>query len=65
MTKQELVQDMRRFCGGSSFIRRGELARYMHRKDAHSVDRYTKSLTKVDGLYFIADVAEQILAVRR
>ena len=60
MNKQELIQDMRRFTGGSSFIRRYQLAAYMGRKDPHSVDRYLKGLSCVDGMYFIGDVAERI-----
>lgn len=57
MTKTELANDMKRFCG-CSFITRKKLADYMGKKDPHAVDKYLYGLDRVDGKdYFIPDVA--------
>lgn len=64
MNKHDIILDLRRFTGGASFIRRKDLARYLGRADPHSIDKYIKPLTKIDGLYFINDVAEQLLQGR-
>ena len=62
MTKSELVQSMRQFVGGGSFIRRYQLADYMGRKDPHSIDKYLRKLNRIDGdLYFLQDVAEVLI----
>lgn len=61
MTKAEVIADLRRYVGGGSFIRRVDLARYMNRKDAHSVDRYLNGLQKIDGMYFVGDVADVLV----
>lgn len=62
MTKSALVQDMRRFVGGSAFIRRFELAQFMHRSDAHSVDKFLHNIDRIDGnLFYVQDVAEAVI----
>lgn len=61
MTKTELVNEMKKFCGGSSFITRKKFAKFMGKKDPHSVDKYLYGLECADGIdYFIPDVADAL-----
>lgn len=65
MTKNELTADMRRHCGGSSFISRTELASFMGYSCPKRVDRFLDGLDRIAGTrYFIGDVASNILKYR-
>lgn len=59
MDKRELINDMRRYCGGS-FITRQKLAAYMGYKDPHCVDELLYGLERVKQCYFVNDVAESL-----
>lgn len=65
MTKQELTADLKRYCGGGSFITRTELQRYMNYSCPKRVDKYLHGLERVSGTrYFINDVAANIILYR-
>ncbi len=61
MNKQDLIKDMERKVE-ASVITRKQLAEYLNLKDAKSVDVYLHGLPSINQRYFIADVAEQMLA---
>lgn len=62
MNKQNLKCEMERFCGGSAFIRKYQLAKFMGMKDPHSCDKYLSRLERVGKeYYFIPDVCEELL----
>lgn len=61
MNKKDLIADMKRSAGGS-FIPRAWLAEYLHLKDPKSVDRYISGLPRLNGRYFIDDVAERMMS---
>lgn len=66
MCKTELVRAMRQFVGGGAFIRRYQLAAFLGRKDAHSVDKYLRGVDRIDGdLYYLQDVADRIVGDKR
>ena len=61
MNAKKIETDIKQFVGGG-FITRQQLARYMGRRDPHSVDRYLVDLERVNGkYYFIPDVAETLI----
>lgn len=65
MTKQELTADLRRCCGGASFITRTELAKYLGYSCPKRVDRYLQGLERVSKTkYFIPDVSESLIRYR-
>lgn len=64
MTKSELTQDMRRYCGGGSFITRAELQRYMGYSCPKRIDRYLRGLERIGTRYYIGDVSAQIMRHR-
>lgn len=61
MNKRELINDMKRAAGGSSFVTRAWLAKYMNHPDPHSVDRFLYNLPRINRRYFIDDIAEKIM----
>ena len=61
MTKAELSADLRRFCGGSSFCKRKDVAAFLGYSDPHHADKYLRGLERVGNLYFIPDVVERLL----
>ena len=62
MTKQEITADLRRHCGGASFITRKELMTYFGYACPKRVDRYLQGLERVSKTkFFIPDVSESIL----
>lgn len=63
MDKKSLVNDMKRFAGGS-FVTRGQVAKWMGKNDAHYVDKYLSGLDRVGKLYFIPDVVDAVIATR-
>lgn len=63
MTPKEIETDMKSFVNGSSFIRIGDLAKYLGQKNTNRVrEKYTKDAFKLDGSpsYFIPDIAKNI-----
>lgn len=60
MNKKELIADMKK-ATGASFITRKELAQFMNLKDPAGIDRYTFGLARLNGRYFINDVAERLM----
>lgn len=65
MTKAELTADLRRCCGGASFITRTELARYLGYSCPKRVDKYLHGLERVSKTkYFINDVAGAIISYK-
>ena len=64
MTKSQLTNDLKKFCGGS-FITRTDLAKFMRYQSPKRVDMFLDGLDRINGTrYFIADVAERILQFR-
>lgn len=62
MNKSTLKSEMERFCGGSAFIRKNQLAKFMNMKDPNTCNRYLAGLEKLGkGYYFIPDVVESII----
>lgn len=68
MNKQNLKIEMERFCNGSAFIKKNELARFLNYKDPNSCNKYLTGLTTIgsrgrgkNALYFIPEVCEAIL----
>lgn len=62
MNQKTLENDMRKFVGGGSFIRRPELARFLGYRDPCTCNKYLAHLENVGrGLYFIPDVCAAIL----
>lgn len=62
MNKQELVRSMIQASGGSRFITKAELVRFMGLSNQRYVARYVDGLDRVDGKrFFIPDVAERII----
>ncbi len=65
MTKAELTADLKKHCGGSSFITRVQLAQYMNYSSPKRVDRFLEGLDRISGTrYFIGDVAASIMRYR-
>lgn len=65
MTPKELENDMKRYCNGSSFIKIGQLAKYLNQKNTNRVrEKYTKDAFKIDGspTYFIPDIVKNIIS---
>lgn len=71
MNKRELTQDIRSVIGGKGLISKSQLARYLGKSrntksEDDDLSRYLKGLQYIpDGRgkrYFVADVAERILA---
>jgi len=62
MNRNELITDLRRCVSGGGFITRAELAAYMNLKDPKSIDRYLSGLPRINKRYFIADIADRLLA---
>lgn len=61
MNRNDLKREMERFCGGSAFIKKYQLAKFMNMKDPNTCNRYLAGLEKVGGgYYFIPDVVEAI-----
>lgn len=63
MTQKEIERDMKNFTDGASFIRIGQLAKYLGQKNVNRVkEKYTKDAFKLDGSpsYFIPDIAKNI-----
>ena len=63
MTLKEIEKDMKSYCGGSSFIRIGQLASYLGQKNTNRVrEKYTKDAFKLNDSpsYFIPDIAKNI-----
>lgn len=62
MTKTELVNDLKRSCGGSGFITRKQVSDYFGNACPKSIDRYLRGLERVNEKYFfIPDVADNII----
>lgn len=64
MTPKELENDMKKYCNGSSFIRIGELAKYLNQKNTSRVrERYTQDAFRIEGssTYFIPDIVKNII----
>lgn len=64
MNKQALTADLRRSCGGASFITRTELTAYLGYSCPKRVDKYIKGLERLGTRYFIPDVADRIISQR-
>lgn len=65
MTKAELQADLKRYCGGGSFITRKELAKYLGYSSPKRVDQFLDGLERINGTrYFCNDVAENVLKYR-
>lgn len=63
MNKRDLVIDLKNYVN-AGFITRGQLAKYMGKKDPHDVDKFLYGLERVGKNYFIPDVAESIISMR-
>ena len=64
MDKQTVIRAMKSYGGGAMFITRQKLTEFLGRKNPQSVDRYLSGLDRIDGMYFIPDVASRLLAER-
>lgn len=62
MTITELSNDMKKYCGGSSFITRKELAGFLGKRDPQFADQFLCGLSRIGKAYFIPDVAKQLKA---
>lgn len=60
MDRKEQIAEMKRSVGGSSYIRRKDLAKHMGYKDPHNIDKYLVGLEKIGVAYFIPDVVDSI-----
>ena len=60
MNRKELINDMKAFTK-AGFISKKQLADFMGYKSVNSVGKYLAVITKVDGRYFIPEVADAIL----
>ena len=62
MNKNSLKTEMVRFVGGSSFIKKVQLAHFMGFKDPNSCNKYLSGLESVSrGLYFIPDIVDRLI----
>lgn len=61
MKRSDLISAMMKSAGGSGFISRKQLAKFMSLKDAKSVDRYLTGLQCLNQRYFVNDVADKML----
>lgn len=62
MTKTEVSKEMSRFLGGAGFISKSEIAQFLGYKDYHVASQYVADLKRVNGKYFIGDVAANIVS---
>lgn len=61
MNKREIAKEMQKACGGAMFITRQQLAGFLGRKKPDSVDRYLVGLERIDKMYYIPDVVENLM----
>ena len=59
MNKQEVIRKIEQAYG--AFITRKEIATFMNYKDPRSIDPMLHELPKVNGKYFVNDVATAII----
>lgn len=60
MNKKELIADMKRNAG-ASFVPQSWLCKYLNVKDPKSIRPCLVGLPRINGRYFIDDVADRIL----
>lgn len=63
MLAKDIEYDLKKYVGGGSFIRPGQLAKYLGQKNAQRVKaKYLDDLPRLEGTtsYFIPDVAKRI-----
>lgn len=62
MNRQEIINDLQKHCGGF-FITRGQLAKFMGKKDPHGVDYILSGLDRLERkYYYIRDIADSLIA---
>lgn len=60
MDRKEQIAEMKQSVGGSSYIRRKEVAAHMGYSDPHNIDKYLSGLDRIGMAYFIPDVVDSI-----
>ena len=65
MDRKEQIAEMKRSVGGSSYIRRNEVAAHLGYKDPHNIDKYLDGLERIGMAYFIPDVVDSIRGSER
>lgn len=60
MNRQEIINDLQKHCGGF-FITRGQLAKFMGKKDPHGIDFLLYGLERVEHSYYIRDIADSLI----
>jgi hypothetical protein len=62
MNKNSLKTEMVRFVGGSSFIKKIQLAQFLGFKDPNSVNKYVAGLESISrGYFFIPDIVDRLI----
>ena len=60
MDRKEQIAEMKWSVGGSSYIRRKEVAAHLGYSDPHNIDKYLAGLERIGMAYFIPDVVDSI-----
>ncbi len=64
MKKSDLVNELKQAAGGASFIKTKDLQAFLGKSDRHGVYKLTNGMERIDGRYFIPDIAEALMSRR-